>query len=269
MAFKKSYRKKSMKRTYKRKSYARKGKRSPMKKLVRREIQRAQETKCAQFYDAGLNLWSSADANFTTNNIFPAHVDGVYLTVPQGTGQGGRVGNDIHIKKLTMRGHVTPTPYNSITNPTPAPVHVKFWFFYDKANPTTIPSPTANFFQSGSASRGFQNDLMDHMSPHNTDRYAVLMTKTVKCGYATNTGTGAVPAQANFANNDYKLTCPFKFDLTKHIPKLCRFNDGTATPSSRGLYCMIQPVYAAGTSIPAGIYTCGVQFVRDVEYTDA
>lgn len=264
----KSYKRRSVsrKRTYKRKSYA---KRSPMKKMVRREIRRAQETKTSEYYNAGLGLWSSVDGNFSSNNIFPVHVDGANLQVPQGTGQGGRIGNEITIKKLTFSGHIVPEIYNAVYNPTPAPVHVKMWIFYDKANNISIPAPITNFFQSGSASRGFQNDLMDHMSPPNADRYAVLATKTMKVGFADNTGTGSVGAQAYFANNDYKMTASFRFDLTKHIPKLCRFNDGTNTPTTRGLYCMIQPVYAIGTAIPAGIRTAVVQYVRTVDYTDA
>lgn len=255
------------KRTYKRRTYK---KAMPIKRMIRREIARNVENKTQQAYNLQQDIYPSNSTQFDSV-ITPCQPDAVGLIISQGTGQGQRIGNRIKIKKLTFSGVIHPTPYNASTNPTPAPVMIKFWFFYDKDAPTLTPTVKADgdFLQFGNTTSGMQNDLMDMFAPVNKDRYAVLKTKIFKLGYASYGGTGALPQSGNLANNDFKLNCPFSFDLTKHVPKIYDFRDTATNPTTRGLYFMAQAVYANGAQMAAATVPAQMSYVQSVEYEDA
>lgn len=241
-----------------------------LKKLVRREIARNVENKSKQSNLITKALYGSASTSFQDNIVELG--PGVDLVVTQGVGAGNRVGNRIKTKKLTWKGTMVPLPYNAVNNSVPVPIQIKIWIFYDRTDPTAEPQPTTNFFQDGSSSRGFLNDLVDMWSPINTDRYRILASKTFKLGYANYAGTHAgtgTEAQQFFANNDFKYNANFSFNLTKHYPKNVRFDDNNGIPTSRGLYALFQPVAADGSALPASSVPVGVQFMMDYVYEDA
>lgn len=262
-----SSRKYAKKRTYKKRTYK---KAMPIKRMIKREIARNIENKTQQAYNLQQDIYPSNSTQFDSV-ITPCHPDAVGLIISQGTGQGQRIGNKIKIKKLTFKGVMHPTQYNATTNSTPAPCMVKFWFFYDKDAPTLTPTvkTDGDFFQFGNTTSGMQNDLMDMFAPVNTDRYRVLHTKIFKLGYASYTGTGALPQQGNLANNDFKLNCPFSFDLTKYVPKFYDFRDTATNPTTRGLYFMAQAVYANGAQMSSATVPAQMSYVQSVEYEDA
>lgn len=275
MAFSRKFsarRKTYKKRTYKRKSYAPKRKMTSIKKVIRREIARNVENKTQQYYNFQRNLEvPSTGAVFSTSNIFPVGVDPSSLVISQGAGQGQRVGNKIKTKKLMFKGTFNPLPYDSIRNAQPQPVQVKMWIFYDKNDVTAVPNPlgAGDFFQDGSGSRSFAGDLVDLWSPVNTDRYRILATKTFKLGYATYNGQGALPDLGNVSNNDFNLNCNFSFDLTKHYPQMVTFVDTSATPSTRGLFCMVEYCFSQGGLTGSGTRAVNMQYMIDYKYEDA
>lgn len=266
----KTYRRKAPKKTYKRKSYAAKRK-SPLKKLIQREISRNIEDKNSQLFVTTNRLYVPGNASFPTNNIFPVCIDPTAIVIPQGGGQGQRIGNKIKLKKFEFKGTLVPQPYDGTFNNQPVPVQVKMWIFYDKQNPTDVPNPTISndFFQNGSSVSGFSNDLIDMWRPVNTDRYRILASKTFKLGAAQNTGTGAVPSSQNFANNDFKYNVNFSFDLLKHMPKMIQYQDTAVLPTTRGTYCMIQYVSATGSQISTSQYVVESQWMLNCVYEDA
>ena len=151
-------------------------------------------------------------------------------------------------------------------------MQVKVWFFYDKEEWNAVPTPqtAGDFLQFGNASLGLQNQLYDHSMPINNDRYKVLTTRVFKVGYASfNGATGGVPLQGYFANNDFKLNCNFKVDLTKYAIKNVEFRDTATTPTTRGIFMMMQPVYANGSAIPSGVIPCKCVYMNSVVYEDA
>lgn len=271
MAYKrKSYKRRASKRTYKRRA-SKRPRRSGVKAIVKREIARNIENKTIQAYDHGWNVTAFPNASFDTANILPMSPDAVGLIIPQGTGQGTRVGNKIKIKKLTFSGVVHPTPYNATSNVTPAPCMLKMYFFYDKYNPAEVPTVKANgdFFQFGSTTTTFQNDLSDIVSPINQDRYRVMATRTMKLGYAWYEGTGAQANQGNLSNNDFKLNAVFRVDLTRCVPKVYTFRDGVTSPTTRGIYMMAVPIYANGLQMSAATIPLQISWVQTCEYEDA
>jgi len=250
-------------KTYKRKT-------SGIKKMVRREIARNIENKTFQYLGTGLDILPSTSVSFDSN-IIPCYPSAGYLAINQGNGQGQRSGSKIKIKKLKIDGIMFPLAYNAVSNLTPCPVHIKVWFFYDKEEPNAIPAPAAaaDFFQFGSTSIGFQNELFDHTMPVNTDRYRVLTTRTFKVGYASYLGTGAQPQQGNFASNDYKMNARLRVDLTKYCVKNCNFRDNNTTPTTRGIYMMAQACYSNGNPMTAGTIPAKLEYMLTVDYEDA
>ena len=250
----------------------RRTKRMPIKKLIKREIAKNVENKTFQYLDDVYDILPSNSPGFDANIVPVAPAAGGFLTISQGLGQGQRIGNRIKIKKLTVSGVIIANPYNATTNPTPAPVQVKVWFFYDKEEWNAVPTPqtAGDFLQFGNTSLGLQNQLYDHSMPINNDRYKVLTTRVFKVGYASfNGATGGVPLQGYFANNDFKLNCNFKVDLTKYAIKNVEFRDTATTPTTRGIFMMMQPVYANGSQIPSAIIPCRCVYMNSVVYEDA
>jgi len=239
-----------------------------MKEISKKEVSRNLEDKSIQYWNTALNLLPSSNTLWYTTQI-PVSPYPAYLALNQSIGAGGRLGNQIKIKNISMQGNIYALPYNATSNPTPFPMHVKFWFYYDKQDPNIIPDPRTDFFQNGSASRGMFNDLVDMWAPVNTDRYRVVMTKQFKLGYSVNTGTGGVTAQAFGANNDYHFNQNFSFDLTKHVIKTVKFNDNTAQPTCRGLFLLMAVVQANGTQYTSVIQPCQMQYVLQMTYEDA
>lgn len=273
---KKTTRRSYKKKAYKRKSYARKApaKKSSLKKMVKREIARNIEDKTFQVFNDAHDILPSNSGGFDATIIPVTPFSGAYLTITQGVGQGQRIGNRIKIKKLKFSAIVYPQGYNVTTNPTPAPCQIKFWFFYDKEEPQTVPTPQTNgdFLQYGNTSIGFGNRLFDHLAPYNQDRYRVLCTRTVKVGYAEYGGTGAtgsIPTQGNLANNDFKLNAKVVVDLTPYCVKNVIFRDTAATPTTRGIYMMAEPVYANGSAIAAATIPCRMNWLQEIVYEDA
>lgn len=273
MAFrrKRTWKKRAPKRRFAKKRGA---KRPAIKRMIRREIARNNENKTQQYFNLNRNI-TSVGSGLDTANIIALGVGSGTLIVSQGAGQGQRIGNRIKTKKLTFKGTLVPSGYNDITNPQPTPVQVKIMILYDKTTPTIVPTPYFNgdFFQNGSGSTTFSNDLIDLWRPINTDRYRVLKSKTFKLGYQEFTGVGvsyagAQQQQGNFSNNDFKLSCNFSFDLTKYYPKSVKFNDGSGAPTTRGLWALVLPVWAnGGAGTPLNM--ANIQYMVDYHYEDA
>lgn len=259
----------SVKRTFKRKSYA--PKKSSVKAIVKREIARNTENKCSQFYQYDNRLYTAGNVSFPTDNVFPVCVGASSIVIPQGSGQGNRIGNVIKTKKFMFRGTIVPLPYDGTFNPQPQPLQVKMWIFYDKTQPNVLPNPqnAADFFQNGITNKGFQNDLVDMWSPVNTDRYRILATRNFKLGWAGYMGTGTLPTFQSFTNNDFKANANFSIDLTKHVPLFTKFNDGSSAPTTRGLYCMISYAYSSGGQAPVTGYMANLSYMLDYQYEDA
>lgn len=242
-----------------------------MVKLIKREISKASENKTFQVFNDNYSLLPSNSPGFDANIIPVSPSSGAFLNISQGTGQGQRIGNRIKLKKLSVQGIVYPQGYNATTNLTPAPVQVKLTFFYDKEDGQAVPTPQTNgdFLQFGSSSVSLGNRLFDHMAPVNTDRYRVLATRSLKVGYAEYAGTGSVPTQGNFNNNDFKLNARFNVNLMPYAIKDVVYRDTANNPTSRGIYMMAQPVYANGTGMALDQITCKMTYFLTCEYEDA
>lgn len=264
----------SRRRTYRKKrgGVRRRTSTKSLKRTIKKQIRRSQETKNIQRYNLGQSIVPSNAPAFQANIIELG--PGASMLITQGTGQGQRVGNKIATVRHVFKGTIVPFGYDVTTNPNPRPIHVKMWIFYDKTDPVAVPNPVGNpFFQDGSGVAGFANDLVDHWRPVNTDRYRVLAVRTFKVGFANFAGTAASTSNQaqmqQYANNDYKLNANFRINLTRHQIKNIRFNDGNNEPMTRRMFCMWQPVDGTGAQLNSTHIPCGVQYMEDYHYKDA
>jgi len=245
------------------------------KQEINRQLSVRIEKKCAQLYEPGITLQSTAAATWDANNVrnvgFGA-TEGFNIT--QGVGQGQRVGNRLRIKKMTMKGVLVPMPYDIGTNPTPRPQQIRMVFFYNKATPTSKPIPKANFLQLGNTQNSLQNDLMDMVAPFNTDNYAILGTRSFKLGLSQFWGDGGSTAPGDavagyYSNNDFKYNINFSVDLAKMLPTTCVYNDTNAAPNTRSIFVAWILCRADGSANLSAVQPVSVQYVIDLQYEDA
>lgn len=264
---KRTFKKRRPKRRFAKKRGA---KRPAIKKMIRREIARNVENKTVQIFNFDRTLGDVTEPNFDSSNVFALGPDPASILINQGTGQGGRIGNRIRTKKLTLKGVFTPAFYHATYNTQPTPQQIKVFIFYDKTDPNALPQPAtaADFFQNGNSARSFAGDVTDMVMPVNADRYRVLTSRTYKLGYSTFTGTGSAQPAGNFSNNDFKMNCNFSIDVTKYYPKDVRFPDNSALPTTRGLYCMVicSPANGLGAAAQRPVT---MQYVQDYRFEDA
>lgn len=270
MAYRRTYRKKRTykRRTYKRKSYARRPT-VAMKKYVKREISRNVENKTAQYFNIQQAFYYPASSGLIQENTLEMCLSPTCLQIPQGAGQGNRIGNKIKVKKLVMKGTLNARGYDVSSNPNPKPQQVRCVLFYDKTDPNDLPAPAGDFFQLGSTSTGIIGELTDMWAPINTDRYRVLAQKYFKLGYSQYGGTNFNADAQAFSNNDFKYNCNIRWDLTKYYPKLVTFRDGNTDPSNRALYMQVIVVPADGTTGVSGVIPINGQYMLSVQYEDA
>lgn len=268
--YRKVYRKRSSapykKRSYRKRSY----KPGSLKRMVKKIVASNIENKTDQFFSPNSNIYVSTSSSFVSS-IIPCSPYGGILDIQQGTGQGQRVGNQIKIKNLTLKGTISPAEYNATTNIVPQPIQVILWFFYSRDTPDLKPTSLPGWFQDGDSARNFQNDLTDVWSTVNSDLYRLLTKRVFKIGYSnyqTATG-GIVPNSMSFTNNDFKLNKNFKINLTKYAIKKVRYYDTQGVPRSRGVFCLPQVVAASGGNIPSSQILARMSYQLDIQYEDA
>lgn len=237
--------------------------------LVKRQVGRLEEKKESNQYSLSTPLPNSANAGWTASSI-PICPFTTGFIIPQGTGQGNRIGNRIRTKKAWVKGIIHPNEYNASTNAEPQPYQIRMLIFKDKFNPTGQPAaPSLDLFQSGSTSIGPQNDLVDMILDPNRDRYQIYHDEIMKCGPAANQGSGTSVTFQQFMNNDFSYNCQFSVDVTKFLPTVVTYNDAGTAPMSDSLWMIFLPVLARGSIVPASVAALTMSWTAVYEYTDA
>lgn len=270
MAKRRRYVKRSKKPHYRKKrSGGRRRATKTTKKMVRRTIVNMAETKSMQQYVYATTPPPTTDAGFDAS-IRVVGPSGGTLPISQGTGQANRVGNKIQTQSCTLKGALLPLPYNATTNPNPRPMVVTMFFFLDRRSPNTIPTPqaSADFYQNGNGAGTFDTELVDGLAPVNTDCYRIFMKRTFRVGCASYAGTGNLPAQQNYSNNDFPMLVRFKLNVTKHLPKTYKFADNNTSPTNRRLYWMCLVNWADGNAMSATTRPLEMQFIQDYRWKD-
>lgn len=243
--------------------------------LIRSEIQRSAEKKVQTFLLNGQNPLSLRNAVVgITNNVYPLCPYTGAWTIAQGSGEGNRIGNKVHVSRAILNINLTSNPYNVSTNATPQPMFVKMWFCKYKPFPTdTVPANalyggTAGFLQVGSTNTGLTGTFADLQYQVNRDLFVVYGQRTFKIAPAVFEGTGSSPTYGNYANNDFKLSVLKRIDVTKWLPKQFIFDDAASNITSSMVSMVVQLVASNGTPIGLATTPINFGFGLTVEYTD-
>lgn len=263
-------------RKYRPKAVMAKGKMAAMMKVIaRREVEKTTELKSIQYNSSVLGLNNYANST-VGNNVVSLTPIGGGIDINQGTASDERIGNQVRVRKVWLHLSLFPAPYNATTNSTPIPQDVICYIFSVRPNePSDLTSVRTfcddSFFDNGSSVQGFTGDLSDFMKRPNTDSVIVHKRFVLKIGaanYETNTGTQA--NSYSYANNDYKLNCLKRMDITKYIPKNLKFEDTSNACQNNPVYLVMSPCDADGgaatdtTNATPLTYTYGLTY----EYTD-
>ncbi len=239
-----------------------------VKKYVKRALHTTIENKCVQVN--GGNSFSGVQES-PEFNAYPMCPYNGYWTIPQGVGQGGRIGNQIKTRKVTLNYVLRPLPYQASSNPAPQPCEVQLMLGYVKNTPCFLPIPgdINQLFQSGSSVTAPVGSLRDIISVVNTDYWVIKKRWTHKIGYAYNGGTGANNGNQFFANNDFQLNVVKKIDMTKFIPKTHIFNDSFGSTNTKNLFLMYYAVPSDGGTYSSTGLVANIEFWVDFHYEDA
>ncbi len=240
-----------------------------VKNYVKRAIHSQIENKSIQINPGSLsfgNVLESPDFN-----AYPMAPLSTYWTIPQGTGQGGRVGNEIKTRKCYLNYVLRPTQYDAGTNPAPQPSMVRMMLGYVKNTPSFAPigGDINQLFDAGSTSVAPVGSLKDLISVYNKDYWTIKKSWTHKLGYANNSGTGAFAGAQFFANNDFSLNVLKRMDITSMMPKTCVFNDTSATTNTKNLFFMFYAVASNGAIYSNITLPVSIDYWIDYHYEDA
>ena len=252
---------------------AKKGKRayakrsSPMKmgqiqKYVKQEISRNIEQKDIVAYGFNIDVLTTAGSTPTNFCLLPEP--------SQGTGESDRIGNEIKIKKLFVRGFVNLKPYDSTSNPTgPTPLMIKMWVVSAKNVNTNSfgNTPVGDFFNIANSSVGFNANIRDQLLPVNQDMYKVHATKVFKIGVgAASTQAGTSSATAYLDNSPF--IHPFYFDCSKYVSTL-RFDEAQTWATNKNLFLVITATRCDGSTTSSTLAPCEWHYMVQAKYHDA
>lgn len=234
------------------------------KKIIARDV----ENKQAQYYDAIADIYPVTHAGFV-NSVIPLTPYASYLAISQGTGESDRVGNRLKIKRIMFKGIILPTAYNVTSNPVPRPSEIIMWIYHSRDDPTTLTAPDNSFLELNNGSQALSGNLFDTIAPVNNDKWVLHKRKVFKIGFAEYGGTGTTASQQSFANNDFKYNRKFSINVTKYAVKHVKYNDNTTTPSTRGVFCVMQAVSATGGGYTSAYIPAEMSYTLTMEYEDA
>lgn len=263
-----------------RKPMAKRARKRPVSfaKKVQSVIKSVAETKSIQYFNSNeaVSDYKTGSLGIAVNTmtIVPLSPDSGFTPIPVGTTQSSRIGNQIMISKVTLRGMINPRTYTitGTSNNAPAPFLLKMWIGYQRDTAyCKVDQTLPNFLQSGGTSSAPDGTLMDTFRKVNTDKYVIVATRTFKVGpsvIVTTQDTPNAPNNQNYANNDFKFCQRFLFDVTKHVIKKVKYNDTNNQPNCRGLYWWFEAIDITGANFASGRYPAEISYEVNIQYKD-
>lgn len=149
-----------------------------------------------------------------------------------GARQNSRIGNTIKLKRWIIKGLIQPVVSGTImTNSYVG--YVDVYFGKLMANTSSPPNTLINLYQNGSTATAPTCISKDILNPLNKDFYKVYYHRRFKMGAASDsvTYTATTPSTTHAANNDFKLSQTFGFDVCRFIlkNKHLKYNDFSTT----------------------------------------
>ena len=232
-------------------------------KTIKRIVHSQIENKVDSDYGANLAL------NCATSLLSPTFY-AMHPTPGVGTGQSQRIGNEINVRSAVIRGRINCLDYNATTNPVLSPIIVKMWLCRRKNSSVGINgNPTLTnfnqFFQAGSTTVGFQNNILDMLFQVNKDYWTVVGQKQIQVQPWGTSNTGAT---AGIGGGSEKVSVPFSFSFAKHLGKL-KYNDSGTDPTNKELFLVFQTIYSNGVTPASGVTMAELHFDTEYIFEDA
>lgn len=171
------------------------------------------------------------------------------LTIPQGTGDGQRIGDRIKVKTLNIKGYVNLD--SSFANDAiyrKNPMYVKMFVgrrIDTITDPNALTGGFSKFLQAGPVSSPPTNLPPDMYRYVNKELYRVFATRMFKIGVSAPSN---VPNDSAQWNNDFKFSKNFSVSLSKHID-VVKYSDGGNVPSNVAFYVWFLVCFANGSAI--------------------
>ena len=143
------------------------------------------------------------------------------FTIAQGAAEQQRIGNQIKLKRWVIKGIIEPviSETRQFTYSNVGYVDV----YFGKLMKNTAPPSNAltDLYQNGATATTPMCKSSDMLNPLNKDNYKVYYHRRFKMGYASdyNTYNAASGSNEHPANNDFKVSQTFGFDVCKYILK--------------------------------------------------
>jgi len=176
------------------------------------------------------------------------NADGV--SCPLGTSSSNRVGNEIRVKRVTLKMNFVPLPYDATTNPVPSPQIVKVYFGYHKPqiaqSRNRLTAGAVDFFTFGATAVNPSGQITDLNRETNKELYSIVKkSRNFKIGTSQTFNAGT--DHSYWGNNDFKSFKQYDVDITKHVNMVQRFNESDPASSNRGLFAYVTCVAADGS----------------------
>lgn len=269
MAYKRTYRRKTLKRKYAKKRVYRK--RTSVKRVVKKAIAQAIETKHSNSQFADDNVGGVLDTAAGTQ-IIPVSPYAGFIQIGQGTADGTRIGNKIKTVSSSLNYTWFPNPYHAVSNVLVKPQMILMFLLRDKRNPCVMPQITdlvANMYNAGSTVTPATGTVKDLTFSMNTDRFQVFKRWSHKLGYQNDAVAGVVGNNQYFANNDFKMFHHKIVGCTKYIHKQIDYDDNVYYPSTPGVFLFYYTIFVDGSSMADGQYPAQFRLSIDYKYKDA
>ena len=158
------------------------------------------------------------------------------FNLDNGTYQNQRVGNTIKLKRWIIKGIIQPVITETTTMLNSYVGYVDVYFGKLMKNTAPPANTLTKLYQNGITATTPTCLSTDMLNPLNRDNYKVYYHKRFKMGAASdNDSYSSTPstASAHPANNDFKLSRTFGFDVCKYILKNrhVKFPDGNIAPA--------------------------------------
>lgn len=203
-----------------RKKVAKKSNALITKAQLYRAIHRNIETKCVsnQYTITGFNSGISTAGDLI--NCFP--------TLPLGTTQINRIGDEIRPVKMVIKGYVVYRADSLAGNQDAKMLGARLFCFQDKSKRSFASTTVSNYnlLDTGGTSASYTGTPMNYVSPHNSDSFTFFADKRMKIfkpwGYVSNSTITQANAIASISPNMFH---PFTITLTKkHLPAVLKYD---------------------------------------------
>lgn len=226
-----------------------------LKKLIRKEIAIASETKC----EMGL----TATVNLQNGGISMSPARGSALAIMPTVFQGGeineRLGNKVKPVSLVLRGIVRCNPYDVTTNNNLQPFMVDMYIVSNKSSKAVVtPEMATNFFKFQNGTVGYQGSLLNRMNPINSVQWTLHKHKVFKMAC-----TDITPPDSN--NNGSRFW--YTFSIKIKAPLLQYQDDLTGYPTNYMPYVLFGVTNVDNTTA-AGQYRATVNLESFLFYDD-